>query len=125
MRFLSAKVHTIIGLVVGVALLVAPNIFGFAENEAASLIARIIGAVILVSELVTTSRFSLLKLVPMRVHLFMDYLVGLVLALSPWLFGFADTEANVWVPHLVVGLLVIGYAAATDPDDESTDTVVG
>src|SRR5690606_16400385 len=111
MRFLSAKVHTIIGLVVGVALLVAPNIFGFAENEAASLIARIIGAVILVSELVTTSRFSLLKLVPMRVHLFMDYLVGLVLALSPWLFGFADTEANVWVPHLVVGLLVIGYAA--------------
>lgn len=125
MRFISSKTHTIIGLIVAVALLIAPNLFGFSDNETASMIARLVGVVILLSELTTTSALSPFKLVPMRAHILVDYLTGAFLALSPWLFGFADDSANAWVPHLVVGLLVIGYAAMTKPQVESTDSVVG
>jgi hypothetical protein len=45
---------------------------------------------------------------PMAVHNFIDIAAGALLAASPWIFGFADETANVWVPHLVVG-----YDAAT------------
>ena len=115
MRFLSSKVHTIIGLIVGVVLVFAPQLFGFSDNQTASMVPLWVGIFIILSELVTTSSMSLFKLVPMRVHLVIDYITGIFLALSPWLFGFAGAPANAWVPHVVVGILVVGYALVTNP----------
>jgi len=63
MRFLSSKAHTVIGLVVGVALLFAPYLFGFSNNQAASTVPLIVGIFIIVSELTTTSAFSLCQCV--------------------------------------------------------------
>lgn len=118
---ISSKTHTIIGLIVGAALLLAPWIFGFSDNALASWTAWLVGVIIIFNELITTSVISLVKLVSMRTHLVIDYLTGALLAISPWLFGFADAPANVWVPHLLVGLLIIGYAALTNPARESLD----
>jgi hypothetical protein len=119
MRFLSSKVHTVIGLIVGIVLLFAPQLFGFSDNQTAATVAMGVGVFVLVSELVTTSSLSPFKWIPMRVHLVLDYLTGAFLALSPWLFGFADAPSNVWVPHLIVGILIIGYALVTNPRVES------
>lgn len=120
MRFLSSKVHTIIGVIVGIALLFAPEIFGLQDNQTASLVPRLVGIFIIISEFVTTSQYSLLKLVPMRIHLIIDYMTGLFLILSPWLFGFADEASNFWMPHVIVGVLVVVYALLTNPmvDDD-------
>jgi hypothetical protein len=115
MRILSSKVHTIIGLLVGLLLLFAPQLFAFSNNEPATSAAIGVGVFILLSELITTSPFSLFKLIPMRVHLVLDYFTGAFLALTPWLFSFASSAANAWVPHLIVGILVIGYALITNP----------
>ena len=38
---------------------------------------------------------------------------GALLAASPWLFGFADDAANVWVPHVVVGLAAVFLGVTT------------
>jgi SPW repeat len=43
----------------------------------------------------------------MAVHNLGDIAAGLMLAASPWLFGFADESVNVWAPHVVVGLAAI------------------
>ncbi len=120
MKMISSRTHTMIGLIVGAALLLAPWLFGFSDNAIAATTAWVIGALVIVNELITTSPLSLLKVVPMRAHLFVDYLTGAILALSPWLFGFADAPANAWVPHLLVGILIIGYAVMTNPASEST-----
>ncbi|MBB1031477.1 SPW repeat protein [Dietzia sp. SLG310A2-38A2] len=122
MHVISSRIHTIIGLIVGAVLVVAPWIFGFADVEAAKWTAIVVGVVILLSELTTTSPVSPMKLVPMRIHVWTDVLVGVVLAASPWIFGFADNDAKVWVPHLVVGIAVIGYALITRTDDETAAT---
>lgn len=115
MKMISSKVHTIIGLLVGVILLLAPTLFGFTGNQAASMVPMYVGIFIIISELITTSELSPLKLVPMRVHLVLDYLTGIFLALSPWIFGFSSAPANAWVPHVVVGVLVVSYALLTNP----------
>src|ERR1700712_4930833 len=113
-KILSPRTHTIIGFVVGIALLLAPNIFGFSDvGGAAVAVPRIIGIIVILSELTVRGSFSGFGIVPMKLHLAMDMLMGAILALSPWLFGFSDQEANAWVPHLIVGILMIGYAAAT------------
>jgi hypothetical protein len=119
MKFLSPRTHTIIGFIVGLALIVAPNLFGFSDvGGAAVAIPRILGVIIILSELTVRGSFSGVNLVPMKAHIGMDVALGIFLALSPWLFGFADQEANAWVPHVVVGILVAGYALVTRTDDE-------
>ena len=123
MKFISAKAHTIIGLAVGIALLVAPYIFMFSDDSSASMVAMIVGAFIIVNEFITTSPASLLKLVPVRVHIIIDILTGLVLAASPWLLGFYDTPVNHWLPHLIVGALVVGYALMTVVPADDTPAV--
>lgn len=124
MGFISTKAHTIIGLIVGVLLILAPYIFGITENTAATLVPIIIGVFIILNELITTSPVSPIKLVPMKVHIIIDVLTGAVLAVSPWLFGFMDSDNPAqWVPHLVVGLMVIGYALLTTTADERAESI--
>ena len=123
MKLIDTRTHTIIGLIVGVALLVAPWLFAFADQGGAAVGVPIaVGIFIIVSELTTTSVLSVIKLVPMQVHIMLDVATGLVLALSPWLFGFADLEMNAWLPHVIVGVLVAGYALVTRTDD-ATNTI--
>lgn len=122
MKFLSTRTHTIIGLAVGAALIVAPWLFGLAdEGGAAVTVPIVVGVFVLLSELTTTSVVSPIKLVTMKIHLVLDVVTGLFLALSPWLFMFNDLPLNTWVPHVVVGLLVAGYALVMRTDD-STNT---
>lgn len=121
MQFISPRTHSIIGFIVGIALLLAPNIFGFNDvGGAAVMIPRIIGIVVIVSELTVRGSFTGMGMVPMRLHIGTDVLMGAFLALSPWLFAFSNEETNAWLPHLVVGIMMIGYALMTKTDDEET-----
>ena len=114
MQFISPRTHTIIGFVVGIALLLAPNIFGFSDvGGAAVAVPRIIGIIVLLSELTVRGSFSGMGFIPMRLHIMMDILMGAFLTLSPWLFSFSDAGTNAWVPHFIVGLLMVGYALMT------------
>ncbi|MFD1861096.1 hypothetical protein EHW97_13985 [Aeromicrobium camelliae] len=120
MHVIPSRIHTYIGLVVGVVLVAAPWIFGFSDASAPTWTAVVIGLFLLANELTTTSPSSPAKVVPMRIHIIIEITTGFVLAISPWAFGFADLDANAWVPHLVVGILVAGYAFLTDPSDDPT-----
>ncbi len=125
MGFISTKAHTVIGLVTGALLVVSPVLFGFSDNQAASLVPIIVGVFIVLNELITTSPLSPIKLVPMKVHIVLDVVTGLFLLISPWLFSFMDNaEPSQWLPHVVVGLLVAGYALLTTTRDESSERIV-
>lgn len=118
---LSSKAHTIIGLLIGILLLSAPWIFGFSGNIAATLATWLVGIVTIISELTSTSAISPLKLVSMRTHVVIDCLLGALLSITPWLFGFATAGMHVWLPHIVMGILIVGYAALTNPERDSYD----
>ena len=110
MRFIPTRVHGMLDYASGLLLIVAPYLFGFADGTAAQYIPQALGAGILLMSLITDYEFSLAKLVPMPVHLGVDVAGGLLLAASPWLFGFAD---RVYWPHLILGLAEIGAGLMT------------
>jgi len=125
MKFISPRTHTIIGFIVGLALLFAPNIFGFSDvGGAAVLVPRILGILVILGELTAKGSFSGMGFIPMSMHIMMDVVMGVFLALSPWLFAFADEAANAWVPHLIVGILMVGYALATRTTTEESRPVM-
>jgi len=107
-RFLPTKVHGALDYVVGIALILAPNIFQFADvGGAAVLIPRVLGVALIVYSLITRYEWGVIKLISMPYHLMIDFLAALFLALSPFLFGFSNKEPNAWLPHVVVGIAVL------------------
>ncbi|HEY8597614.1 MAG TPA: SPW repeat protein [Thermomicrobiales bacterium] len=116
MRLIPTRVHGMLDYLMGVLLIVSPWLFGFAdEGGVARWLPFVLGAGVIVYSLLTRYELALSPLIPMPVHLGLDAAGGLLLAVSPWLFGFAD---RVWLPHLVFGLLEIGAVLTTKTTPE-------
>jgi hypothetical protein len=111
---ITTKAHGTLDYVMGVALIVAPWLFGFARGGAETVLPVALGVGILIQSLLTNYELGLLGLIPMKFHLRMDVILGVFLATSPWIFGFLGT---VWLPHVIVGLLIAvsGLATAAVP----------
>lgn len=108
---ISVRAHAIIDYVVGVLLILAPFILGFADGGAAMWVPILLGASTIVYSLLTRYQLAAAQLIPFKVHLGLDAASGLLLLVSPWLFGFADL---IWWPHVLVGLAELGVVAMTD-----------
>ena len=113
MRFIPTKFHAPLDYIVGAALIAAPWIFQFSEHKAATVVPIVLGIGLIAYSLFTNYELGVWKVAPMAVHNVIDVAAGTLLALSPWLFGFADESANVWAPHLVVGLAEIFLGLTT------------
>jgi hypothetical protein len=113
MRFIPTKFHAPLDYIVGAALIAAPWIFQFSEHTAATVVPIILGIGLIAYSLFTNYELGVWKVAPMAVHNLIDIAAGGLLAASPWLFGFADETANVWVPHLVVGLAAVFLGLTT------------
>ncbi len=98
MKVIPTFVHGIFDYVGGIALLAAPNLFGFSDvGGAAVMIPRILGVVVLLQAISTRYEVGVLKVLPMKMHLMNDYVASLFLAASPWLFGFAAKGTRYWL----------------------------
>lgn len=110
MRFIPTRTHGVLDYAVGLLLILAPYLLGFADGGAAQWVPQVLGLGAIVHALLTDYELGLVRVIPMPVHLLLDAASGALLAISPWLFGFAD---RVWLPHLVLGLFEIGAALTT------------
>jgi len=122
-RIIPTKVHGVLDYLSGIALLFAPELFNFTQvGGAAVLIPRVLGVAILGMALLTRYELGLVKLIPMPVHLVIDVIAAVFLAASPFVFNFTNNPANVWLPHVVVGVgyFVISLLTQTEPHIERT-----
>ena len=110
MRIIPTRVHGMIDYGFGVLLIIAPFLLGFATGGAEQWVPTILGIAIIGMSLMTDYELSLARVIPMPMHLSVDVLGGIVLAASPWLFGFSG---RVYLPHLILGLVEIGTALMT------------
>lgn len=106
MRIIPTKIHAMMDYL-SAALLIGVPMFWLDVGGPAVWVPIAVGLVVLLQSLFTDYEISLSNAIPMPAHLMMDGIAGLVLAASPWLFGFHEL---VWLPHLLVGLAEIGGA---------------
>ena len=107
-KFIPTKVHGILDYIVAIALFFAPAIFGFMDvGGPAVIIPMVLGVGLFAYSLLTKYEWGVFKVIGMYYHLIFDIIASVFLALSPFLFGFADEALNVWLPHVVVGITVI------------------
>src|ERR1700686_1430939 len=109
-RFLPTSVHGVLDYIVGIALIAAPFLFGFAYvGGIAVYLPIILGIGLILYSLVTKYELGVpgIKFIPMPYHLIFDFVAAALLAASPFLFGFYHNTPNVWLPHLISGLVFI------------------
>lgn len=121
MRIIPTKTHAVLDYLVALLLIAAPWLLGFAEGGAETWIPVILGAATILYSLFTDYEGGVSRSLAMPAHLGLDLAAGALLALSPWLFGFAD---EVYLPHLVVGLfeIVASLVSRTVPEIPRTMT---
>lgn len=110
LRFIPTTVHGLLDYGVGVLLIAAPWLLGFHRGGAETWIPVMLGIGAMVYSLFTNYELGIIRRIPMPTHLLLDLMSGILLAASPWLFGFAN---YVWMPHLILGLLEIGASLMT------------
>jgi hypothetical protein len=110
MRFIPTRVHGMMDYLVGILLIAAPWLFNFDRGGAETWVPVLLGASAIVYSLFTDYELGMVRRLSMPTHLMLDLGSGILLALSPWLFGFSE---YVWEPHLIVGLIEIGTSLMT------------
>ncbi len=106
---INTKMHGYIDYLMGVMLIGIPFLFAIPDGVPTTLLI-VLGTATIVYSLMTNYELGLVKVLPMKVHLFIDVVSGLLLIAAPWLFGFADVI--IW-PFVVLGTLEVGAALMT------------
>jgi NADH dehydrogenase len=113
MRFLSTGIHGAIDYLSAVLLVSAPFIFGFADGGAAQWLPVGLGLAVIGYSLLTDYELGLWPRIAMSGHLAIDGGLGLLLAASPWLFGFAG---QIYLPHVLLGLFAVVMSLVTETE---------
>lgn len=111
MRPIDSMLHGILDYVVSVALIVMPTVLGLGSGPE-TWVPVSLGIVGIMYSLITHYELGAVRVLPFRVHLTLDAFHGVVLALSPWLFGFTS---RVYLPHLLFGLAELVVILLTRP----------
>ena len=121
MALLPTRVHGVLDYAVGGLLAASPWLLGFDKKGGpARWLPVSLGVGALAYSLLTDYEHGVTKSIPMETHLKLDKASGVLLAASPWLFGFAR---RVWAPHLVFGLFEVAAAMLTEPRPEGSPQV--
>ncbi len=110
MRVINTRMHGYMDYIMGILLIASPWIFDFYAGGAETWVPVFLGASAIIYSLLTDYELGVSRTISMRTHLTLDIVSGILLAASPWIFGFSE---RVWEPHLILGLLEIGTALMT------------
>ena len=103
LRVIPTSVHGMIDYVAGGALYATPALLGLGDVPASARTLRLASGGAIASSMLTDYELGVVKVVPMPAHLTLDIASGALLAVSPWLFGFAKNGKRHWLPHALMG----------------------
>lgn len=103
-RIIPTRIHGVLDYCMAALLIAAPWLFHFDRDRVAMAVPVTLGIATILYSLLTNYEYGVFRLIPMSVHLTIDIIAGVLLACSPWIFGFSDRI--IW-PHLTAGILEI------------------
>jgi hypothetical protein len=118
------NLHAALEPLIAIVIIAAPWIFGFSDVDDAKVVCIAVGAVMLIAGSMTDWRFSIARVIPLRVHLATDLLLGALLILAPFVLGFSD-QGGATRFTVIAGVLEILTALSTRWDPiEAEESVV-
>ena len=111
---ISLRTHNVLDYVAALALILSPRLFAFTGIPAANGVFTSLGIALVAYSLVTRYRYSVVKLLPLRAHLFLDASLVVILLLAPSIWGYRSFLTGLQNGvHYVLGLGLIALVAFT------------
>lgn len=102
-RVVPTRLHGLLDYAASGINLLISTLLGLESSSPSALAPRLAGAAGAAYSLVTAYELGVVWVLPMRAHLALDVLTGILLAASPWLLGYAKVGTRHWLPHLLIG----------------------
>lgn len=94
MRFITQKMHAFIDYPVAIALIVLPFVLGLGESNPLALqLSVATGSAAFILTLLTDHETGIASVVSYKLHLIVDFLVGVVFIAAPFVLGFEGIDA--------------------------------
>ncbi|HEX2093595.1 MAG TPA: SPW repeat protein [Longimicrobiaceae bacterium] len=108
---LPTRIHGVLDYLVSALLIASPWLLGFHRGGAETWVPVVLGVGTVIYSLLTDYELGVARELQMTVHLWLDGISGILLAASPWVFGF---DERVWIPHVAFGVFEMAAAVVTD-----------
>lgn len=109
MKIISRPLHIVLDLCYSIFLIVYPWVFE-QEMGLGSITLLISGLSIICYSMLTKYELGVLKLISFKIHLSIDFVLGVALICAPWVLGFG--QYVLW-PHVIIGLALMITAVLT------------
>jgi hypothetical protein len=109
LRFMNKTLHAYLDYPVALGLIAMPFILGLgAVNPLAFWLSVVTGIAALILTIFTDHHLGLVRVLPYKLHLTVDFLVGVAFVIAPFILGFAGLEAAYyWVLGATVLVVVM------------------
>ncbi len=115
MKFVTKQIHAYLDYPVALALISLPFILGLgATNPVALYLSVATGVAALVLTILTDHHLGLVRVIPYRIHLAVDFMVAVVFLLAPFVFGFEGIDAIYYWANGAAVLFVVGMHKSSD-----------
>jgi len=114
MKFVTKKIHAFIDYPVALALIVLPFLLGLgSSNPLALQLSVAVGIAAFALTLLTNHETGLIKVIPYKVHLLVDFLVAIVFIAAPFALSFEGLDAYYYWAN---GLAVLAVVSLHKPE---------
>lgn len=111
LRLVPWIMHSAVEYAAAALLLLAPFLFGF-DDQTAKWTSILLGVVVLLVAVISRSPLGVTKTLPVSAHATLDYVLAVVLVLTPFVLGFADDSTAVWF-FVLLGVAHAGLSLMT------------
>jgi len=110
-RWLPQDAHSLLDVAAGLAVAIAGQLSG---DRTARRVGRFLGLKLVGTTLLTDSRVTLSRLVPIELHEMVDYGWGLATVAAPFVGGYARKAPGTAVVHVLAGTAILVGSLVTD-----------
>ncbi|HNR17139.1 MAG TPA: hypothetical protein PKG90_10790 [Chitinophagaceae bacterium] len=109
MKFITKQIHAYLDYPVALALMALPFLLKLGNSTPiAFYLSIVVGVAALILTVLTDHQLGVIRIIPYRIHLIVDALVGITFVVAPFLFNFQGTDAlYYWINGTAV-LIVVG-----------------
>ncbi|WP_027256898.1 SPW repeat domain-containing protein [Leisingera aquimarina] len=120
LRFVTRTIHAYLDYPVAIALMGLPFLLGLGDSNPLALwLSVATGIAALVLTVLTDHHLGLIRVLPYRLHLTVDLIVGLTFLAAPFLFGFAGLDAAFYWLNGAAVVAVISLSAPEEAEAAS------
>lgn len=116
MRFVTKTIHAWLDYPVAIALIALPFLLGLGDSHPLALtVSPIVGVAAFMLTVFTDHHLGVIRILPYKLHLAVDFVVGLLFLALPVVFGFSGIDAAY---YLLNGVAVATVIALSKPESE-------